>query len=436
MDMSAEKKQPNVLWVFGDQHRAQALGYMGNDQLATPNIDALASRGITFTNAVAGCPWCTPFRGSLITSLYIHDAVQKTPQRLNPELPTIADAFNEAGYMTAWFGKWHLAGSNNRVYVEPELRGRFQKWEGYENNNAQYDSWVHSNTDGVADETFLDGYETDVMTNRMIDFLDDRKSNDQPFFAVLSVQPPHNPYVAPEEYAKRHKPKDIELRPNVPLVESVRERARKDLAGYYAMIENFDDNMGRLIDALKRNGQAENTIIVFFADHGDTHGSHGFFRKSNPYEEALRIPCIWFLPGGKTGESDAPLNHVDYAPTTLGLCGIDVPDWMAGTDFSSHILAEGKPDPAQEPRSAYLQQCAYKGFECIDRPWRGIRTRDGWKYVCVEGQPLLMTNLNEDPYETQNLAYHPERREKRMELQAELEAWIEKTGDDFPLPTF
>ncbi|MFW6286638.1 MAG: sulfatase [Candidatus Sumerlaeota bacterium] len=424
----------NVLWIFGDQHRAQALGYMGNPQVSTPHLDALAGRGVTFTNAVAGCPWCTPFRGSLITSRYVHEAVQQTPQRLDPALPTVADAFNEAGYMTAWFGKWHLAGSNNRVYVEPELRGRFQVWEGYENNNAQYDSWVHSNTDGVADETFLETYETDALTTRMIDFLEERKDSDQPFFGVLSVQPPHNPYLAPEEYLERHKSEDVVLRPNVPPIDSIQERARKDLAGYYAMIENFDDNIGRLIEALERTGLAENTMIVFFADHGDTHGSHGYFRKSNPYEEALRIPCIWALPGGKSGESDAPMNHVDCAPTSLGACGIDVPDWMAGTDFSPHLLDGKTPDREAEPQSAYLQQCVRKGFECVDRVWRGVRTRDGWKYVCLEGQPLLMTNLNEDPYETVNRAFHPEFKDKRAELQNELAAWIEKTGDEFELP--
>jgi arylsulfatase A-like enzyme len=431
---SEQKNKQNIIWVFGDQHRAQALGYMGDPNVSTPNIDALAGRGVTFTNAIAGCPWCTPFRGSLITSRYTHESVQKTPQKLDPALPTIADSLNDAGYTTAWFGKWHLAGSNDRVYVEPELRGRFQIWEGYENNNAQYDSWIHSNTDGIADETFLDGYETDVLTDRMIRFVEDQAKSDKPFFGVLSVQPPHNPYVAPEEYLTRHNPEDIQLRPNVPPIESVQERARRDLAGYYAMIENFDDNIGRLVQSLEKNGLSDNTTIVFFADHGDTHGSHGYWRKSNPYEEALRIPCIWAMPGGKAGITDAPMNHVDFAPTTLALCGLDVPEWMHGTDFSAHILTAAEPDTAAEPQSAFIQQCHGKWFECVEGTWRGIRTRDGWKYVCIEGQPFLMTNLNEDPYELMNLAFQPAYREKRAELQAQLSDWIERTGDEFPLP--
>jgi arylsulfatase A-like enzyme len=431
---------PNVIWVFGDQHRAQALGYMGDPNVSTPHIDALASEGVVFCNAVAGCPWCTPFRGALLTSFYIHYNVQRTPQRMDPKLPVITDVFNEHGYLTAYFGKWHLGGYNRMTYIPREERGRFGIWLGYENNNAQYDCWIHGHDLDGRDDTEplaekLESYETDALTDRLLGFLETYGVQERPFFAVLSVQPPHNPHVAPPEYAERHKPEEIQLHPNVPDIPRITEPARRELAGYYAQIENLDWNVGRIMAALRELGLDEDTHVVFFSDHGDMHGSHGYVRKSSPWEEAIRIPCIFWPAGGEpvAPESDAPFNHVDFAPTTLGLCGIEPPGWMQGTDYS-HYIVPGRTLPDDEPDSAFLQHSFRKRFDCLNRVWRGIRTRDGWKYVCLEGQPLMMFNLNEDPYELANLAYLDAFNDKRAELQAILAAWLEKTGDEFELP--
>ncbi|MEM7532044.1 MAG: sulfatase [Chloroflexota bacterium] len=446
------QSQPNVIWIFGDQHRAQALGYMGDPNVNTPNIDRLASEGVTFTNAVAGCPWCTPYRGALMTSRYIHKAVQRTPQKLDPTLPTVADAFNGHGYRTAFFGKWHLGGFNQMTFIPRDERARFDVWIGYENNNAQYDCWVHGHDlDGRDDveplAEKLASYETDALTDKLITFVEKHEqqrdsnsqdSSEQPFFAILSVQPPHDPHVAPPDYEERFDPATIKLRPNVPDIPRITERARRDLAGYYAQIENLDWNVGRVMETLRTQGIDDNTHVIFFSDHGDMLGSHGYWRKSSPWEEAVRTPCIVRPAGGLDEQdilrtSDAPMNHVDYAPTSLGLCGFEAKEWMSGTDFSHHVLPS-RPVPEHEPQSAYLQQVFRKRFDCLNRVWRGIRTRDGWKYVCLEGQPLFLFNLNEDPYELANLAYLDTFHEKRMALQAELAGWIEQTEDEFELP--
>ncbi len=431
--------RPNVIWIFGDQHRAQAMGYTGNPNLATPNLDAMAASGVRFTNAVSGCPWCTPFRGSLLTSRYIHHAVNRTPERLDPTLPVVTDVLNDEGYLTAYFGKWHLSGANQMIHVPREERGRFDIWLGYENNNAQYECWIHGHDlDGRDDQDplaeKLETYETDALTDRLLSFVRAYREQ-QPFFAVLSVQPPHNPHVAPPGYMARHDPDEIVLRPNVPDIPRVTEPARRDLAGYYAQIENLDWNVGRVLATLQELGLDENTHVLFFSDHGDMHGSHGYVRKSSPWEEAVRIPFV-VQPAGANRVApvtDAPLNHVDIAPTTLGLCDIDVPDWMAGTDFS-HYVVPGRPKPASEPDSAFLQHSYRKRFDCLNRVWRGIRTCDGWKYVCLEHQPLLMFNLNEDPYEMANLAFLDTYNDERAALQAQLASWLARTGDVFPLP--
>lgn len=127
-----------------------------------------------------------------------------------------------------------------------------------------------------------------------------------------------------------------------------------------------------------------------------------------------------------------PINHVDIAPTTLGLCGLQAPDWMAGTDYSSYRLRHPVVD---EPDSAFLQSVIPTGHgNPIDRPWRGIVSRDGCKYTILSGQPWMLYNLNEDPYEQANLAYNMLFATERRRLQDRLAAWIDETGDRFNLP--
>lgn len=439
---------PNVIWIFGDQHRAQATGYGGDPNVYTPNLDRLAAEGIAFTAAISGSPLCSPYRGSLLTSRYPHECVPGHQFQLPPEQPTVASVFRAAGYSTAYFGKWHLDGFKEEEggrgamhIVPPDRRGGFEHWVGYENNNSQWDSWVHG---GAGDSAFhyrLPGYETDALADLLIDYIRQQESDTNyakhPFFAVLSVQPPHDPYVAPEEWMCRHTPGAIQLRPNVPDIPRIVERARRNLAGYYAMIENLDWNLGRIRSALDSSALAHNTHIVFFSDHGDQHGSHGQFLKTAPWEEAIRVP---FIIGGATpryefgsGHHLIPINHVDVAPTTFGLCGIRKPEWMRGTDYSAYRVPGSVMQ--SEPESAYMQMVVPTGHgNSVDRPWRGVVTRDGWKYVVLEHQPWLMFNLNEDPYELANLAHDTAYAKQRGELQGLLQEWIRNTGDSFPMP--
>ena len=203
------------------------------------------------------------------------------------------------------------------------------------------------------------------------------------------------------------------------------------------MIENLDANVGRIREALTAAGLADNTHLLFFSDHGDMHGSQGQFRKTAPWEEAIRIPFIigglQGRDGGRGGTPRVPVNHVDIAPTTLGLCGIDKPDWMQGTDLSGYRMP-GR-ERAAEPDSAYLQSVSPTGHaDSVDRPWRGVVTADGWKYVCLEHQPWLLFNLNEDPYELVNLAHNTRFKAERRRLQGRLARWIADTRDEFPLP--
>lgn len=167
----------NAIWIFGDQHRAQALSCNGDPNLSTPNIDRLAIEGQNFERAVSGFPLCCPFRGSLLTSRYPHECVPGHEYPLPPDMPTIAHVFNDHGFDTAYFGKWHLGGFKERNgraamhIIPPDRRGGFKTWVGYENNNSQWDCWVHGGEGADAFHYRLPGYETDALTDMLIDYI-------------------------------------------------------------------------------------------------------------------------------------------------------------------------------------------------------------------------------------------------------------------------
>jgi arylsulfatase A-like enzyme len=445
----APAARPNVIWVFGDQLRAQALGFNGDPNARTPNLDRASVNGVTFTGNLAGFPLCCPFRGSLLTSRYPHHCVPGHEYPLPEGQKTIADVFNANGYHTAYFGKWHVGGYHERegraafFITDPARRGGFETWAGYENNNSQWDSWVHGGSGKDRFHYRLPGYETDELTNLLTGYIKDRaaehkKDPSKPFFAALSVQPPHDPYVAPERFMANYNPAKLRMRPNVAHSVPIVDRARRELAGYYAMIENLDWNYGRILKILEETGELDNTHVLFFSDHGDMHGSQGMFRKTNPFEESIRVPMI--ISGGipryqgwKNGRVPVVSNHVDIAPTTLGLCGIAKPDWMEGTDLSHYRV--DRPARGAEPDSAYLQNVIPTGHpDSINTPYRGLVTRDGWKYVCFENQPWLLFNLNDDPYEEANLAFNNRYRAERKRLRERLRQWVADTGDKFAVP--
>ena len=318
-----------------------------------------------------------------------------------------------------------------------QRRGGFGTWIGYENNRSYFDCHVHGHQEDGTDVPLrqLPGYETDALTDLFIDYLETR-SAERPFFAVLSVMPPHSEYVAPPEYLRRHPMHAVRLRPNVPDLPHVVERARRDIAGSSAMVENLDANVGRILQCLEQTDLADDTHVIYFSDHGDMLGSHGYFDASVPWEESIRIP---FIIGGRSASEklncvrlELPLNTVDIAPTTLGLCGLEQPEWMQGFDYSG-ARRHGGTSLERAPESAFLQHCLHDS-PFLDWVWRGVITADGWKYVALEGQPFGMFDLNRDPYEMENLAMRKVALAERKRLHGLLARWIADTGDRFTLP--
>lgn len=433
----------NIIWFVVDQMSGHAMWCNGDPNVFTPNLDNMSICGTNFPEAVSGYPLCCPFRGTMMTGKYAHNhSVKLHEDRLDPSYKTVTDVLNDNNYETIHLGKWHLAGIKERDIrsckqtVPHEDRGRFDTWIGYDNNNSQWDTWVHGHEDDKEIEHYrLPEYETDCLTDMALERIEARRNSDRPFFMVVSVQPPHWPQLAPAEN-RNYQAQQLTLRPNVPATHE--DWTRTNLSGYYAQIENIDQNVGRIVDSLRDSEMLNDTHIMFFCDHGDQIGSQGRFGKCVPYEETIRVP---FMIGGgqpmgydgmRAGRAPSLINHVDIAPTTLGLCGIETPNWMEGFDYSHRRTGiNAKERIAAEPDSAYLQLIDDResGYA-----WRSVVTRDGWKYACVQNGEWLLFNLNDDPYEQNNLAFNTAFRKRRGEMKALLKDWIKKSGDDFAVP--
>jgi arylsulfatase A-like enzyme len=436
-------KKQNIIWFIADQMRSQAMSCNGDPNVITPNFDNMAIEGSNFQNAVSGYPLCCPFRASMLTGKYAHNhSVKIHEDRLEPSFQTITDVFNDNDYETIYLGKWHLAGIKEREQrsvmqtVPKEDRGRFDTWIGYDNNNSQWDTYLHGH-DGETEIPHyrLPDYETNALMDLALERIAMRKENDRPFFMVISVQPPHNPHIAPAD-SRKYQAQQLTLRPNVPNDSIAKNRIA--LSGYYSQIDNLDKNLGRLNEGLRSSELLDDTHIVFFSDHGEQLGSQGRGGKCVPFEESIRIPFM--IGGGRplcydgqvSGTRPCLVNHVDIAPTTLGLCDIDAPEWMEGYDYSHHRTGKGfKEKRAQDPKSAYIQLI---GNRESSYAWRCVVTADGWKYACVKNGEWIMYNLNIDPYEQNNLAFNTSFYNKREELKKMLNDWITKTGDEFLLP--
>ncbi|MYA76633.1 MAG: sulfatase-like hydrolase/transferase, partial [Gemmatimonadetes bacterium] len=321
---------PNVLIVLSDQLRRQALSIYGDPNIVTPHVDALAERGVRFEHASSTCPICVPFRFTLMTGLYAHDRkVPAIEYRMSPAERTLADEFNKAGYETIYTGKWHLDGGHGRMGsavqcgrtpVKKAYRGRWRKWMGFELRNGPFDTWYFEDDDPVPKP--VEGYQTDGLFDLAMDYLE-RRDPSRPFCMVISVEPPHDPFEAPEALQRSWEAMDIVLPPNVEAADAeAAERIMLNRKRYYAMVENLDWNMGRLGAFLLRTGLHSETVVLFLSDHGELGGAHGLRGKQWPYEESTGIPLIVADPrhpdraGAVIGD---PVSTEDLFPTILGL---------------------------------------------------------------------------------------------------------------------
>ncbi len=425
-DISARK--PNLVFVFGDQWRAQATGYAGDPNALTPNLDKLAVESVNFTSAVSGCPVCCPYRASLITGRYpLSHGVFLNDALLNNDAVSIAQSFNSAGYNTGYIGKWHLDGQDRAGFIPRERRQGFEFWRAF-NCSHYYNESFYFGDENV--KLKWDGYDAIAQTDEARRYIKDH-SEGKPFALFLSWGPPHAPYqTAPQKYRDLFKEKEIKLRPNVP--KHLEAQARKDLAGYYAHIAALDDCIAEILQTLKVCGLEKDTIFVFTSDHGDMLYSQGHRKKQRPWDESVRVPFLLRYPAahGKTGRiTDMPINTPDIMPTLLGLCGIKIPDTVEGTDFSGVIRGTEKPE-----NDAALISCQSPFGQFIrkdgGREYRGIRTRRH-TYVRDLNGPWLLYDNEKDKHQLDNLCNKSRYAELQKRLENLLSQKLKETNDEF-----
>ncbi len=358
-------RRPNILLIIPDQLRAQALGCMGNPDVHTPNLDRLAAEGVLFRQTFANSPVCCPARAVLLTGTYVHrNGVVANDLRLRESEVTLAKLLRAQGYRTGLVGKWHLdGGPRDPGFVPPGPRRQgFDFWAAYECRHDAFHPLVFRDTPQPVRST---KFEPEFLTDLAIDFL--RADRGRPFFLMLAPGPPHDPYGAPEKYARLYDPEKLTMRPN--WRPGVPQAGREEIAAYYTSITAIDDQVGRLTRALKDLGLEENTIVLFTSDHGDMLGSQGARLKRKPWEESIRVPGILRYPARvRAGRrSDALLSHVDLAPTLLSLCGFKPHPDMQGSDLSRVVLGETD----RGPDSAFFQIFVPFAGDGTPHPWRG-----------------------------------------------------------------
>lgn len=422
--------KPNVIVVIADQWRTQSFGFAGDPNVKTPRLDHLAAESCWFTHAVSGLPVCSPMRATMLTGqrplthgVFINDVP------LSPEAVSIGKVMHERGYDTAFVGKWHVDGHGRSIWIPRERRQGFDYWKVLECTHSYNHSPFYEDDD--ATKHVWKDYDAAAQTDDVCAYLKAHQSEAKPFLLFLAWGPPHNPYeTAPERFKKMYDPATLKLRPNVP--EAFQAQARKDLAGYYAHCSALDELMGRLLDTLRDTGLAQDTILMFTADHGDMLGSQGLQRKQKPYDESIRIPLLVRWPAGLGTQGkklEAMFNSEDIMPTLLGLAGVDIPRTAEGLNYSAYL--RGGADPGD---GAALIQCPSPFGEWTrnrgGREYRGIRT-SRYTYVRDLNGPWLLFDNETDPYQMKNLVGDPASQALQAELNEKLNKKLRDEKDEF-----
>ena len=427
--------RPNLLFVLADQWRQSAFGFGSDAVVRTPHFDRLAAQGANWERAYASNPVCTPNRACILTGRYPHQTgMIRNDIQLPPDELCWPEVFRSAGYATHYVGKWHLDGDGKPGFVPPGWRRRgFEIFEGFNRGHIYHEPWGFADDGGKlpVPEPY---YEPAMQTDLAIDFM--RRQADDPFVCFLSWGPPHTPFRPPKSH-DLYEAAEIAPRANVP--PDHRDRAVKELAGYYGLCESLDHQMGRLMAFLEETGLAGNTLVVFTSDHGELAGSHGMYRKGQPLDESLHVPLLMRWPG-RIAAGSAPstlAGSVDLMPTLLALCGLPLPDSCSGRNLSATALGR---EEERAPESVYCEGKLGSGPNApatanspLQSTWRSVVT-ERHKLIVRAGTAGVhsLYDMQEDPLELRNLAGEPESRRIRDDLLGELQQWAAQTADPFP----
>jgi len=455
-------KPRNIIFILCDDHRSDALGFLGHPFLETPHLDRLARDGMHLPNAFVTTSLCSPSRASILTGLYAHNhRVVDNYHPVDRSLIFFPQYLQRAGYETAFIGKWHMGDED-----EPQ-RG-FDHWVAFRGQGTYYPDG--RGTSRVVPQTRYDGfnvngehrepqrkYITDELTDRAIDWLENRKHKNKPYFMYVSHKAVHSDFVPRDRdrgrYAKARwiPPKTFantpENRQGKPAW-LINQRNSRHGVDYGYNLEKFDlefyvkrycealiavdDNVGRLLDHLEKTGELDDTLVVYMGDNGFQFGEHGLIDKRTAYEASIRVPLIMHCPQIlKAGSRlEQVVANIDIAPTLLEAAGLAKPPHMDGASFYPHLIGRSA------PWNDELLYEYYWEWNYPQTPTTHALRTDRFKYIRYHGlwDSNELYDLKNDPDETTNLIRDPRHVQTLERLNKRLFEKLQASGGhDMPL---
>lgn len=449
--------QPNILIFMPDQMHHECVGPGGLCQ--TPNLDALAERGTTFSHAFTPTPICSPARASTITGLLphqhklLHNTHMDYP--IQEDLPegtrTFADELAAAGYETFLAGKWHIGknkGPSDHGFNETGTPATWRRDpERFKNPIEIPNRYEQKNILAAATSESFEETQPGQIGQTTADFIRRNAETGKPFCAFVSTDPPHVPWITPESYVARYDADQLAPWPNYEdNLEDKPAVYRKHYNGwdhcripgnwplvaralthYFGIISVIDQAFGLMVEALRETGQLENTLIIVTSDHGEHMGRHGLFGKNEMLtEDLVRIPLIVSWPERFEGSTkrDETVTLCDFYPTLIEAAGLQKNSSLPGCSMVP--LLGNEPAPSGWPKEVLLEHHGDLQYNVV----RGIRD-NRYKYVYWANDFDEFYDLENDPWEQQNLAADPQHKGLLDEYQQRLLKQMETTGDGF-----
>lgn len=442
-DLGAKAGRPNIVLIMTDDQGYGDVGFHGNPVIQTPTLDRLAREGAVLANFYV-CPVCAPTRASLMTGRYhprtgVLDTYLGRAMMFSEEV-TIAELLSSAGYRTGIFGKWHLGDcypmrpmdqgfQESLVHRGGGLAQPSDPSDGPKHGREYFDPILEHNGRLSREQ----GYCSDIFTEAALRFIEE--SGEQPFFVYLAFNAPHTPLQVPDKYLERFR--DVSLDPDrFPVLGHPEAkpdaRQREATARVYAMVENIDDNIRRLLEKLETKGARENTLVLFLTDNGPQQPRFNggmLARKGSVHEGGIRVPCFvrWpaRIPAGRTIETVAA--HIDLLPTVLSAAGIPVPANLSLDGRSLLPLLEGR-DAPWSPRTLFFQwhrgdaMVRYRSFAARSDRFKLVQPVGAGDQAMPSDPSFLLFDMASDPLETRNIA--DERPAVVAEMRQAYDAWF------------
>ncbi len=443
-------KPRNVVFILTDDHRYDAMGFMKHPFLETPHLDSLASNGVHLKNAFVTTSLCSPSRASILTGLYTHKHRVIDNNRLVPDGTIFFPQYlQNAGYETAFIGKWHMGGAHD------DPRPGFDHWISFRGQGNYLPPGPRYTLNVNGERVKQKGYITDELTDYAIDWLETQSEADEPFFLYLSHKAVHSNFTPAKRHEDRYKDVDLSFLPRGEGISAEKDAprwVRDQLNSWHGIDFSYhsdngldylyrrycesllavDDSVGRVLAQLKKMGIHDETLVIYMGDNGFMWGEHGLIDKRVSYEESIRVPMMMQCPdltqGGKV--LDQVIGNIDVGPTILHAAGLTTPDYMDGQSFLN--LAN---QPDQDWRKYFLYVYYWeKNFP--QSPTQFALRGDRFKYITYYGLWDVdeLYDLTTDPGEQNNLINDPDYQSVVKEMENRLyEMLADSGGMDIPM---